>query len=514
MTFWTPENLRAATGGSWVVRPPEIELPKDRPADMPPPPLHAPVSGLSTDSRSLRPGQVFVALRGENHDGHLYLQQAAAAGAPILIVDRTDGVPEGGFAPACGVLRVADTGKALLRIAAAYRQSFKQTKVIAVCGSNGKTTTTRLIDHVLRQQFRGSASPKSFNNSVGVPLTIVAAQPTDQYLVCEVGTNAPGEIAALAEVVNPDIAVIVSIGREHLEKLHDLAGVAKEEAAILAGLRARGCAIVTADSPELQAHLGKIAQLITFGKNPSANLRVADIRQSASGLSFSVNGRLPVRLPLLGEHNAVNALAALAVARRMGMDEHKAALALATAPGAEMRLQLRPVAGVDVLNDAYNANPDSTAAALRTLTSLAADRAQAVGGGNTGRVVAVLADMLELGAATDDGHRSIASAVVEAGAAPFARPIDLVILVGSSVRVTRDELLARGFPRERIVHVQDLEHGRAEGIADEFAPGDLVLLKGSRRMRLERIAGALASKDAGSADGGHARRLASAGAGR
>lgn len=507
-TFWTPDTLRATTGGSWLVRPPEIELPKDRPADLPVPPLHAPISGLSTDSRSVGPGQVFVALRGENHDGHTYLEQAAKAGAPILIVDRADGVPEAGYTPACGVLKVADTGKALLKIAAAYRQSLRQTKVIAVCGSNGKTTTTRLIDQVLRTQFRGSASPKSFNNSVGVPLTILAAQPTDQYLVCEVGTNAPGEIALLADVVQPDIAVITSIGREHLEQLGDLAGVAREEAAILSAIRPRGCAIVTADSPELREHLAKVGQVITFGRAADATLRVTDLTQSGEGLSFKINGRLPVRLGLLGEHNACNALAALGVARRIGMDEHKAALALATAAGPEMRLQLKNLDGIDVINDAYNANPDSMIAALRTLA--------AVGNGRGGRVIAVLGDMLELGTTSEEGHHAVAGALLGINAAADAgsgRRIDGVVLVGPASRFTREALWAGGMAKDRIAHVQDLEQGRAESIADEFARGDLVLLKGSRRMRLERIAVAIGQRSSG----GHAsatQRLAPVGVAR
>ncbi|MBY0396366.1 MAG: UDP-N-acetylmuramoyl-tripeptide--D-alanyl-D-alanine ligase, partial [Thermoleophilia bacterium] len=333
MTFWTPDNLRTSTGGTWLVRPPQIELPKDRPADLPLPPLHAPILGLSTDSRTIKAGQCFLALKGEAFDGHAFLEAAARAGAPVLIVSDAAAVPAGGFELACGVLKVDDTGKALLRIAAAYRASLKRTKVIAICGSNGKTTTTRLVEHVLSQSMRGTASRKSFNNSVGVPLTICSAKENDQYLICEVGTNAPGEIALLGDVVRPDIAVITSIGREHLEKLGDLAGVAAEEAAILKSLKPGGWAVVTADAPELAEFVRGVKNLITFGRSDRATLRLTAARHVLEGgtprLAFTINGRQECVVPLVGEHNALNAMAALAVARRLGIDEAKAAQSLA-----------------------------------------------------------------------------------------------------------------------------------------------------------------------------------------
>lgn len=490
MTFWTPDNLRSCTGGSWLIRPPQIELPKDRPADMPPPPLHAPISGLSTDSRSIRPGQVFLALRGENHDGHGYLADAARAGAPVLIVDDPASVPAGGFNPPCGVLKVEETGKALLRIAAAYRSSLKRTKVIAVCGSNGKTTTTRLLDHLLGQTMRGTASVKSFNNAVGVPLTILSAKESDQYLICEVGTNAPGEIVQLAEVVRPDIAVITSIGREHLEGLGDLAGVAKEEAGVLDFIRPGGCAVVNADAPELAEHLRRVKTAITFGRSPEAQLRLTGASHVVDALGtpslvFMVNDRLECRLPLVGEHNAVNALAALAVARRLGIDESKAGAALATAGGAEMRLQRIRIGGVTVFNDSYNANPDSMIAGIDTLLALR----EAGAGDRTGRVVCVLGEMRELGAASDSAHRAVAQTLIDRSRS--GKRIDLVILVGAGMVHARDALADTGWSPERTAYFPDADGARASQIAALLEPGDIVLVKGSRRVRLERVVQAL-----------------------
>lgn len=490
LPFWTPDNLRTATGGVWLHRPPQIELPKDRPADLPLPPLHAPISGLGTDSRTLKPGQVFLALKGPSFDGHAFLAEVARAGAPILIVQDAAQVPERGFDPPCGVLKVDDTGKALMKIAAAYRKSLARTKVIAVCGSNGKTTTTRLIEHLLSRTMRGTASVKSFNNAIGVPLTILSAKENDQYLICEVGTNAPGEILELGAIVQPDIAVITSIGREHLEKLGDVAGVAKEEAAILQFVRPNGCAVITADSPELaeQAKGASVKNLVTFGRSPQAVIRLTSVRHVAEGehlgLVFTTNARQEYRLPLVGEHNALNALAALAVARRLGIDGEKAVQALATAGGAEMRLARAEIGGVSVLNDAYNANPDSMIAGIDTALAL-----REAGVGGSGRTVLVLGEMLELGAASEASHVAVARHIAERQSA--GKKIDLVVLVGAGMQAARDELMRAGWTRDRVAYLQNADGEQAAEIAGMLSRGDLVLIKGSRRVKLERVVAAL-----------------------
>lgn len=515
-TFWNPDAIRAACAGAWVIRPPQIALPPDRPADLPLPPLHAPITGLGTDTRSLRPGQVFLALRGPRFDGHEFLEDAVRAGSPILIIDDAARVPERGFEPAVGVLKVQDTGKALLKLAAAYRKSLDRTKVIAVCGSNGKTTTTRLIDHILRQHLRGTASQKSFNNAVGVPLTILSAKENDQYLVCEVGTNAPGEIAQLAEIVSPDIAVITSIGREHLELLTDLAGVAREEAAILPFVRPKGTAIIPADPPAIGAELAEMARrvpvVVTFGRSESANLRVTRSRHVVDGarvsVAFQINARQDARVPLIGEHNALNAVAAIAVARRVGIDEQKAIAALAGAQPADMRLNLLEItaptpatpaaAPVRVLNDCYNANPDSMLAGVHSVVAL---RAALPG---VRRVVLVLGEMLELGAASEREHVDLAAhiapllrpALAPALAAPAAQPapaIDHITLVGPGMRPAFDHLRALGLPDDpaALAWHPDSTPAHAGAIAASIRPGDLVLLKGSRGVRLERVLEAL-----------------------
>lgn len=511
MPFWTPETLRAACAGTWIVRPPLIELPKDRPADLPPPPLHAPITGLSTDTRAIKPGQVFLALRGENFNGHAFAADAAKAGSSIIIVDDETCVPTGGFEPAVGVMKVADTAQALLKIAAAYRRTLERTRVVAVCGSNGKTTTTQLIGQLLTScGLRGTASKKSFNNAIGVPLTILNAQPTDQFLVCEVGTNAPGEIAQLAEVVNPDVAVVTSIGREHLEKLGNLAGVAREEGSVFKYLRPKGCAVVNADHPELLEHLDKAPMVVSFGRSDKANFRLTSVRHTLQndtvGIELTFNGRFQARVPLIGEHNAMNALAALAVARRFGVDESRAIAALAGTNGPGMRLEVgRLGAGgraITVINDAYNANPDSMSAAIRTAAAMGQELTPA-----PSRTVLVLADMLELGDAAVEGHTSVAQVLVEAftpqageiGTAP------LVLLMGPQMAVAHAELVRARWPERSLVHLSSTDDAATRHIASLVAPGDLVLLKGSRRMKLERVLESLRERFPAALDAAAAR---------
>ena len=397
MTFWSAEQVKAAVSGAWLAR----GVPES---------AGQPLAGVSTDSRAVRPGELFVALRGEKFDGHAFLGAAAQAGAAMVIIDRPEAcTPAPDALPAgVAVLRVEDTGRALLQLAAAYRRWLEPgTKVVAIGGSNGKTTTVRLTHAALAGTLRGVASEKSFNNAVGVPLTILRARRGDQFLVCEVGTNAPGEMAALGRVVQPDVAVVTSIGREHLEGLGDLRGVAAEEASLLASLKPGGTAILNGDAPLLLEVARSVlatlpapgAQVVTFGEGERCDLRLTRVESDLRGVRFELNGRRTVSLGLLGAHNAHNGAAALAVARRLGVPDDAAATALAHAQGAPMRMQRSVVAvpggGVTVINDAYNANPDSMLAALRAF----ADLTRPESGPDVRRRVLVLGDMLELGAA-------------------------------------------------------------------------------------------------------------------
>jgi UDP-N-acetylmuramoyl-tripeptide--D-alanyl-D-alanine ligase len=470
MSFWTLDNIKKILGGTWLARP-EVAG-------------HAPVTldGLSTDTRTIKPGQVFLAIKGENTDGHKYLIKASELGAGLLIIDQPDAMPIGLERPVA-VLQVPATGAALLKLAAAYRKTLETTRVIAVGGSNGKTTTVKLINAVLSRTLRGTVSAKSFNNAVGVPLTILSAKRSDQFLICEVGTNAPGEIAALAPVVEPDIAVITSIGREHLEGLGSLKGVLQEEASLLKGLRPSGFAVVCADMPELLESAKALVNtmnkafpparsIVSFGSAPTADIRITSCEQSFEGLRFSLNDRNSYSLGLLGVHNASNAAAVVAVARRMGVDNAQIEAGLSEAKGPEMRLERSVVGGVSFINDAYNANPESALAALKAFAEVAK-------GGQFSRRVLILGDMLELGEAAPALH-------TEVGAAAADVEPDFVVLVGEISRATAEGLSNAGW-KGPVELLADLASGRDEYAANLLSPGDLVLLKGSRRMKLEKV---------------------------
>ena len=349
--------------------------------------------------------------------------------------------------------------------------------MVAVAGSNGKTSTKHLIDSALCGKLRGSTSPKSFNNDIGVPLSIFPADPAQDYLVLELGTNNPGEIAALTEIAQPDIAVITNVGAEHLEGLGDLMGVRQEEASVIKGLAPDGMLVVNGDDRELlEAVHGYPGQRVTFGYSETNDLFASDIRCDETGVRFNLNNsRREVFVPLLGRHTACNALAAIAVGRKMGLREDEIIHNLSRAHGPEMRLQLRKIGGISVLNDAYNANPNSMMAALETVAVLP----------TTGRRIAVLGDMLELGPSSDRYHK-------ELGEFAAGCHLDYLICVGQGGATIAEAAIAAGQPAAFVARYRDSATLSA-GIRRLIREGDLVLLKASRGVRLEAVANALAA---------------------
>jgi UDP-N-acetylmuramoyl-tripeptide--D-alanyl-D-alanine ligase len=293
------------------------------------------------------------------------------------------------------------------------------------------------------------------------------------------GTNHPGEIATLTNIGRPDIAVITNCGPEHLEFLGDLPGVRRENASIIDGLNPAGLLVVNGDDADLLAATGDYpGKRVTFGLDRSNDLFATDIETSDQGVSFRLNGARQQQyfLPLLGRHNAVNSLSAIAVARRLGVRESEIREALAHARGPDMRLQLTSVNGVTVLNDAYNANPASMIAAIETFCDLPA----------RDRRVMVLGDMLELGPRSEAMHRDVGAAVAR------AQP-DLLICVGERAQAIGESATAHGMSSDRICRVSDVDPG---AIAAMLQSGDLVLLKASRGLRLERIVEALSLRAA------------------
>ncbi|HLY73305.1 MAG TPA: UDP-N-acetylmuramoyl-tripeptide--D-alanyl-D-alanine ligase [Planctomycetota bacterium] len=410
------------------------------------------VVGISTDTRSIRAGDLFFALRGAHFDAHDYLAQAFEKGAVAAVVDRP--VETTGL-----TLTVGNTLEALGDLAAAYRMTLGA-RVIGVAGSNGKTTTKEMIAHILGRDRRVVKAQGSFNNQVGVPVTIFQADQQTESLILEIGTNHPGEIARLGALARPDIAVLVSIGAEHLEGLGSLDGVADEETAIFEHLRSGGYAVLH-DDPRILSRLKLPAEkYITFGLTPSADLHPTWIE----GMSFEVRG-VRFTLNLLGEWNIQNALAAIAVAMLHGIPLDECARRLADVRPAKMRMERLELAGVTIINDAYNSNPESASRAVREFAKYP----------STGRRVAVIGDMGELGTTSETYHRELGRQLARSA-------VDVVVGVGRECRALLAELDGQK-ERHGFETVDDLKP-RLEGL---IRTGDAVLLKGSRRVGLERV---------------------------
>lgn len=435
------------------------------------------IGGVSTDSRTTNASDLFVAIRGPRFDGHDFAVAALKRGAVAAVVEARQArsvaeklrdaalpLPRGAV-----LIEVDDTVAALGRLASYHRQQHAA-DVIAVVGSNGKTTTKAMIHHILSGRLRGRCSPKSFNNNIGVPLTLLSAEAGDEYLVVEIGTNAPGEIAALSRIVEPDAVVLTCIGEEHLEGLGDLDGVAAEECAVFAALRKGGFAAVNIESPEIRKHLpSRGPRWTTFGAHPDADVRLTDTQYDPPWLRFRLNGRFPFRLRLVGAHNATNAAGAVTIARRFGFDYPEAAVRLESFVLPPMRNEIIEAAGVTIINDAYNANPQSAAAAIRVLQEMPC----------RGRRVAVFGEMRELGARSAEMHRRVAELLRESG-------IEHVLLVGRTVGAMHDALTSGGLFGPTVEQCDELEDG-LERLAKDLRPGDVVLLKASRAIELDRL---------------------------
>jgi UDP-N-acetylmuramoyl-tripeptide--D-alanyl-D-alanine ligase len=432
-----------------------------------------PIAAICTDTRRMAPKSVFVALKGERYDGAQFLAQAAEGGAIVAVVQSTPPViPPGKY-----VILVKDTRIALGKIATLVRKQMKG-KVVGVAGSNGKTSTKHLIAAALSAKLHGTFSPKSFNNEIGVPLTIFPADPLQDFLVLEMGTNNPGEIRHLTKVALPDIAVITNCSAEHLQGLGDLGGVRRENVSVVEGLdQKKGLLIVNGDDVDLLKVVDQnwAGRKLTFGFGKHNDLFATDVETDHNGCRFNLNGNPKLRffVPMLGRHSAANALVAIAVAKRLGLTEEEIASGLADAKGPDMRLQLQTSGDVTVLNDAYNANPASMKAALETASQLPA----------SGRRFAVVADMLELGATSDRLHR-------EVGEFAATCKFDALVCVGPQALLVREAAVAAGMDPARVSHFAD-SAAAANEVPLWLRAGDLVLLKGSRGMRLEKIADAI-----------------------
>lgn len=430
---------------------------------------HACVSRICTDSRQAQPGDLFVALPGERFNGHQFLSDVAAKGVEAVLVNQ-DLAPQQPMA--CGAIGVSDTTQALGVLAACYRQEFSL-PIIAVGGSNGKTTTKDLLAAVLRQRFSTLWSEASFNNHIGVPLTLLRLEHHHQVAILEVGTNHPGEIAPLTRMVQPQYGIITSLGREHLEFFGNLEGVAREEGWLAELLPADGALFMNGDDEWASAIAKRsAATVVRVGLAQHNEWRGLFLSIDKLGTSFRVESPLAAfngeyRINLLGRHQIVNALLTMAAAAALGCTPEEVRAGFAQCEPPKMRLQLWDLRGVRVLDDAYNANADSMLAALQTLVDLPCK----------GRRVAVLGDMSELGSHSEAAHEEVGRRAADLG-------VGQLFAIGKMASVVARGARAGGLTR--VLEFSDVESA-AVAVKSFVKTGDLLLLKASRSARLERV---------------------------
>jgi UDP-N-acetylmuramoyl-tripeptide--D-alanyl-D-alanine ligase len=455
------------------------------------------VRSVSMDSRDVNDGSLFVALPGERTDGHRFVGQAFAAGAAAAVVSE----PVDGAMDARGpVVRVASTTEALMRLGADERGSMIAT-VVGITGANGKTSTKDLAHAVARTRFRVHASPGSFNNEIGLPLTLLGASPDTEVLVAEMGARRVGDVKLLSGIARPDTIVVTNVGVAHMEVFGSWASIVEASAEPVDALGPDGLAILNADDPVAITFAERCpGRVVTFGFGTHADVRAVDASLGADGrASFRLTADgddVEVRLAVPGEHMVSNALAAIAVGRELGIALNVAARALAEAGVSRWRMEtFTTAAGVRVLNDAYNANPESTAAALRTARWMAAED----------RLIAVLGEMAELGPISAQEHDRVGELaarirvdrlITVGGAGGRGAPAGAPGGGGGGARGGGGPRARPPPPlREGMESGDVASYDTAEEALDDVrrlaAPGDLVLCKGSRVAGLEAVAEAL-----------------------
>ena len=433
------------------------------------------VTNVVKDSREVGPGSLYVAFVGERVDGHDFVETAIAAGASLCLVSQPVAAPH---------VLVDDVEAALGSLACAYLALLRtegEITVIGITGSNGKTTTK----DVLAQTLPAVVAPVgSYNNEIGMPLTVLAADSDTRHLVLEMGASGPGHIAYLTSIAPPDIAVVLMVGTAHAGGYDSADGIAKAKAEIVRGLVPGGVAILNADDAAVAAMAPLAERVVTFGLGDSAHIRAAELSLDAGRPRFVpvVRGAWGKRitLTLVGEHHVSNALAALAVAIECGIDADEAAARIAAAgPVSEHRMALTERAdGVTVIDDSYNASPESMRAAFRALVDVA----------QGGRSFAVIGEMLEMGDASRDAHWELGHHAVRLG-------IDYLLVVGEGAKPAFDAAVREGSWGDEAAFVATIGEAR-EYLADRLTPGDTVLVKASHGTGLYELADELVREGA------------------
>lgn len=429
------------------------------------------ISGISIDSRSVHPGNLFVPLAGESFDGHDFALQALENGASaVMWQEARPNAPEG-----VPVLYVQDTLTALQNLAAAYRQQLS-VRVVGVTGSNGKTTTKDMIAACLATTYRVYKTQGNFNNHIGLPLTLLQLSEDTQMAVIEMGMSGRGEIELLSRIARPEAAVITNVGEAHLLQLGSRDEIAAAKLEITSGLREDGLLVYNGDEPLLQHQLEKLTGVdkllrFRFGEDENNDYYPVAVMQHQSFTTFKLN--VPYTptytVPLPGRHNVLNALAAIAIAKFMGVAEADIVRGLSNLKLSAMRTEIiQAVSGAMILNDAYNANPTSMLAAIQMLEDMK----------TSGRKFAVLGDMLELGEQEADYHREI-------GARLDPQQIDYIFTYGPLAALIAEEA-AKHYPAGTVLPFDD-KLALAGKLEELLAAGDICLIKASRGMKLEDV---------------------------
>lgn len=429
--------------------------------------------GISIDSRTIKKGDAFIALRGDKFDGHDYLMAAAKAGAAFAVVER---IPDGCTLP-CVV--VDDTRHALGKIARSYKQLFR-TISVAVTGSVGKTTTKQFIYSVLDTKYKTNETKGNYNNEIGLPLTLLGLTAVHKALVVEMGMNHKGEISELSKMVEPDISVITGIGTAHIENLGSKENIRDAKMEIIDGMKPGGILILNGDDPYLRdVKTNDIFKIYIGIENEDCVYNAENIRMFDEHMLFDIrlhDGEImnDVRINVIGRHNIYNALVACVCGILLGVPEEKIRYGLLNFTPAEMRQHIEEKNGITVIEDCYNANPESMSAGLDVLLHTAKKKKL--------RPIAVLGDMLELGHMSREAHFDLGNEAARKG-------VERLITFGKAARDIAEGALAAGMKKDRITIIEDTENAEkaAEIIKSIIEKGDAVLFKASRAMALERV---------------------------
>lgn len=423
------------------------------------------VSGVSIDTRTLQPGELYVAVRGKRFDGHQFVATAIEAGAAGVVVDNDAAVPGTG----CAVV-VGNTTDALGRIAALHRQRVS-CRVVAITGSNGKTTTKEMLAAILATKYRTLRPHGSFNNDIGVPLTVLRLERDTEAAVFEIEMNELGGTERLARICRPEVGVITNIGDTHLEFMTDRQGVAQEKAELLQVLPRTGTAVLNADDSLVMEIGDRYApsSRLTFGLSVRADVFATAVRDAGlDGMEFRLQGEHVVRLPIPGRHNIANCLAACAAAHALGIAYAAMPEAIAGFQPPPMRLRVLRLGPVTLIEDCYNANPQSVRAALGVMRESAPVEHR----------IAFLGDMLELGSASVAQHEALGR--------ELAGVVNRLVLVGPMGKTTAAAAIEAGLSASS-VHWFETSGQARDALFDLVRHGDTILVKGSRAMAMELV---------------------------